>query len=82
MKRLQILQKLVYKKILHSQKNSYIHKIAAVILSKICLLKNAKKTCHLNHNLIKSEIKLWTFVLTCYSQNTVNKNLRMKYIFW
>ena len=38
MERLQISQKLVYKKF-------YVHEIAAVNLSKICLLKNAKKTC-------------------------------------
>ena len=42
MKRLQILQKLVYKKF-------YVHKIAAVNLSKIYFLKNAKKTCKPNN---------------------------------
>ena len=30
---------------------------------------------------IKSEIKFWTFVLTCYNWNTVNTNWRMKYFF-
>ena len=41
MKRLQIPQKLVYEKF-------YVHEIAAVNLSKICFLKNAKKTCKPN----------------------------------
>ena len=26
--------------------------------------------------------KFWTFVLTCYTWNTVNTNSRMKYFFW
>ena len=42
MKRLQIPQKLVYKKF-------YIHEIAAINLSKIYFLKNAKKTCKPNN---------------------------------
>ena len=41
MKRLQIPQKLVYGKF-------YVHEIAAVDLSKIYFLKNAKKTCKPN----------------------------------
>ena len=41
-KRLQIPQKLVYKKF-------YIHEIAAINLSKIYFLKNAKKTCKPNN---------------------------------
>ena len=41
MKRQQIPQKLVYEKF-------YVHEITAVNLSKICLLKNAKKTCKPN----------------------------------
>ena len=45
MKTLQIPQKLVYKKF-------YLHEIAAVNLSKIYFLKNAKKTCEpSNHDL-------------------------------
>ena len=42
MKRLQIPQKLVYKKF-------YVHEIAAVISSKNYFLKNAKKTCKPNN---------------------------------
>ena len=42
MKRLQIPQKLVYGKF-------YVHEIAAVDLSKIYFLKNAKKTCKPNN---------------------------------
>ena len=41
MKRLQIPRKLVYEKF-------YVHEIAAVNLSKIDFLKNAKKTCKPN----------------------------------
>ena len=41
MKSLQIPQKLVHEKF-------YIHEIAAVNLSKICFLKNVKKTCEPN----------------------------------
>ena len=41
MKRLQIPQKLMYDKF-------YVHEIAAVNLSKIYFLKNAKKTCKPN----------------------------------
>ena len=43
MKRLQIPQKLVYQKF-------YVHGIAAVNLSKISSLKNAKKTCKPNNS--------------------------------
>ena len=51
MKTQQILQKSVYEKL-------YVHKIADIILSKIELLRNAKKTCkpnnrNLNCNWIK-----------------------------
>ena len=51
MKTQQILQKSVYEKL-------YVHKIADIILSKIELLRNAKKTCkpnnrNLNYNWIK-----------------------------
>ena len=42
MKRLQIPQKIVYEKF-------YVHEIAAVNLSKIYFLKNAKKTCEPNN---------------------------------
>ena len=42
MKRLQITQKLVWEKF-------YVHEIAAVDLSKISFLKNAKKTCKPNN---------------------------------
>ena len=42
MKKLQIPQKPVYKKF-------YVHEIAAVNLSKIYFLKNAKKTCKPNN---------------------------------
>lgn len=41
MKRLHILNCM-------SDKNVYIHKIAAIDISKIYFLKNAKKTCKLN----------------------------------
>ena len=44
MKRLQIPQKLVYENILCTWNKFYMHKIAAVDLSKIYFLKNAKKT--------------------------------------
>ena len=36
-------------KFLCTQRKFYIHKIAAVNLSKIYFLKNAKKTCKLNN---------------------------------
>ena len=42
MKRLQIPQNLVYEKF-------YLHEIAAVDLSKLYFLKNAKKTCKPNN---------------------------------
>ena len=41
MKRVQIPQKFVYRKF-------YVHEIAAIDLSKIYFLKNAKKTCKPN----------------------------------
>ena len=44
MKRLQILQKLRTKNFTYTKK-FYVHEIAAVNLSKIFFLKNAKKTC-------------------------------------
>ena len=43
MKRLQTPQKLVYEKFYAHEKN-YVHEIAAVNISKIYLVKNAKKT--------------------------------------
>ena len=57
MKRLQITQKLVYEKF-------YVHEIAAVNLSKIYFLKNAKKTCKtnnhdLNRDLLSDKIKCY-----------------------
>ena len=45
MKRLEIPQKLVYEKF-------YVHEIAALNLSKIDLLKNAKKTYKQNNHFI------------------------------
>ena len=47
-RKLQILQKLVYEKFYVHEKKIYVHEIAAVDLSKIYFLKNAKKTCKLN----------------------------------
>ena len=44
MKRLQIPQKLVYEK-LYVYEKIYVDDVAAVNLSKIYFLKNAKKTC-------------------------------------
>ena len=49
MKRLQIPQKIVYEKFYVHGKKFYVHKIAAVNLSKIYFLKNAKKTCKPNN---------------------------------
>ena len=49
MKRLQISQKLVYEKYNTYMEQIYIHKIAAVDLSKIYFLKNAKETCKPNN---------------------------------
>ena len=48
MKRLQIPQKLVYENFTYTKK-FYVHEIAAVNLSKIYFLKNAKKTCKPNN---------------------------------
>ena len=48
MKRLQIPQKLVYKKF-YVHEIFYVHKIAVVNLSKIYFLKNAKKKCKPNN---------------------------------
>ena len=53
MKRLQIQQKLVYEKF-------YVHEIAAVILSKIYFLKNAKKTYKPNNRDLN---RAWTIRL-------------------
>ena len=47
MKKLQILQKLLNEKYYVHEK-FYVHEIAAVNLSKIYFLKNAKKTCKPN----------------------------------
>ena len=49
MKRLQILKNLRTKNFTYTKKN-YIHKIAAVNLSKIYFLKNTKKTCKPNNH--------------------------------
>ena len=48
MKRPQNPQKYVYEKFTHVKK-FYVHEIAAVNLSNIYFLKNAKKTCKLNN---------------------------------
>ena len=48
MKRLQIPQNLEHKKFYPHEK-IYVHEIAAVDLSKIFFLKNAKKTCKPNN---------------------------------
>ena len=51
MKRLQILQKLVYEEF-------FVHETAAVDLSKIYFLKNAKKTCkHRARSLVVSDLR-------------------------
>ena len=52
MKRLQIPQKIVYKKFYVYEK-IYVHEIAAVILSKIYFPKNAKKPC-------KPNVRIWS----------------------
>ena len=54
MKRLQIPQKLVYKKF-------YVHKIAAAILSKIYSLKNTKKICKPNNRDLNRDWTIWQF---------------------
>ena len=51
MKRLQIPQKLAYENFTYTKK-FYVHEIAAVILSEIYFLKNARKRCKpYNHDL-------------------------------
>ena len=52
-KRLQIPQKLVHK--VSVVKKFYVHENAAVNLSKIYLLKNAKKTCKTNNRDLNSD---------------------------
>ena len=49
MKRPQISQKLLCGKFHVHEKKNYMHEIAAVNLSKIYFLKNAKKTCKPNN---------------------------------
>ena len=49
MKRLQIPQMLVYEKF-YLPKKIYVHETAAINLSKIYFLKNAKKTCKPNNH--------------------------------
>ena len=51
MKRLQFPQELVYEKF-------YVHEIAAVILSKMYFLKNAKKTCEPNNHDLNHDWKM------------------------
>ena len=48
MKRLQIPQKILYEKFYRNEK-IYVDEIPAVNLSKICFLKNTKKTCKPNN---------------------------------
>ena len=57
MKRLQILQKLVYRKF-------YVHGIAPVILSKIYFLENAKNTCKPNNRDLNRD---WIICLKSFS---------------
>ena len=54
MKTLQILQKLGYEKI-------YVYKIAAVNLTKIYFVKNAKKTCKPNNRNLNRDWKIKYF---------------------
>ena len=61
MKRLQIPQKLVYEKFLRTKKKGYVRKIAAVHLSKIYFLKNAKKTWKTNKRNLNRD---WTMCFT------------------
>ena len=56
MKRLQIPQKLVNEKFYVHEK-CYVHKIAAINLSKIYFLKNAKKTCKPNNRDLHRDLK-------------------------
>ena len=70
MKRLQIPQKLVYEKLYVHEKNLrtrnctknftytkifYVHEIAAVNLSKVYFLKNAKKACKPNNRVLNRD---------------------------
>ena len=65
MEKLQIPQKLVYEKF-------YVHEIAAVNLSKIYFLKNAKKTCKPNnHDLNRDSMKIEK--IRAYSFQRVSK---------
>ena len=51
-------------------KNFYVQEIAAINLSKLYFLKNAKKTWKPNkRDWMKSKIKFWTTALTCYTWN-------------
>ena len=61
MKILPIPQKLVSKKITYSKK-FYAHEIAAVNLSKIYFLENAKKTCKPNNRDLNRDWKIWLWV--------------------
>ena len=58
MKRLQILQKLVYKKFTYT-KTFYIYEIVSVSLSKIYFLKIAKKTCKSNNRDLNHDWKIY-----------------------
>ena len=57
MKRLQIPQKLVYRKFDIHEK-FYVHEIASVYLSKNYFLKNAKKTCKPNNRDLNRDWKI------------------------
>ena len=55
MEKRQIWQKLVHEKV-------YVHEITAVNLLKICLLKNAKKTCKPNNHDVNRDWITFTLV--------------------
>ena len=72
MKRLQIPQKLVYEKFKYTDK-FYAHKIAAVNLSKIYFLKNAKTTCKPNNHDINRDCMTSTNINYAFSMPLQSK---------
>ena len=72
---MQIPQKLVYEKF-------YVHEIAAVDLSKIYFLKNAKKTCKPNNrDLNRNWIKGFSFEVKNVETVEVKKHAKKSYLF-
>ena len=81
MKRLEIPQKLVYEKFTYTKK-FYIHEITTINLSKIYLLKNAKKTCKPNKCNLNRNWKMKTGIIVDFIfQGFINRS-NHQHMFW